>query len=126
MAKNNKRIIVTGAVKDVRPYTLKSKVFVVPLRIGGGTRLKILEALSMERAVVTTSIGAEGLNVSDGQHLLIADNPKDFAQSIIAFLLDDKMRTKLGTYGRALVEREYEWSVIGKKMNRIYRETVYV
>ncbi len=124
LGKHDGRIIVTGSVEDVRIYIAKSKVFVVPLRIGGGTRLKILESFSMEKAVVSTFIGAEGLDVKDGQHLLLADTPQDFAQKVTLALEDDRLRKRLGSEGRKLVEHQYDWKIIGQKLNAIYREVV--
>src|SRR5207237_3262310 len=76
-------IEVTGRVDDVRPYLQQAAVYVVPLRIGGGTRLKIFEAMAMGRAVVSTTVGAEGLAVTDGQHLLLADGPANFARAVV-------------------------------------------
>jgi len=123
MGRDN-RIIVTGTVDDVRPYLQSSKVCVVPLRIGGGTRLKILEALAMEKAVVATSIGAEGLATRQGEHLLIADDPGDFARAVIRLIDDENLRTKLGSRGRELVIEKYDWKVVGKTLNDIYTQVV--
>ncbi len=70
-------VTVTGRVDDVRPYMRDAAVYIVPLRIGGGTRLKIFEAMAMGKAVVSTTVGAEGLPVTDGEHVLLADEPRD-------------------------------------------------
>ncbi|MFH1771980.1 MAG: glycosyltransferase family 4 protein [Candidatus Omnitrophota bacterium] len=120
MVKSDKRIILTGTVPDVRPYIRRSKVFVVPLRIGGGTRLKILEALSLRKAVVSTSIGSEGLCLEDKKHLLIADCPGDFAKCIIRLIEDSRLRDTLGKNGRDFVKEFYDWKVIGEKLNKAY------
>jgi sugar transferase (PEP-CTERM/EpsH1 system associated) len=101
---------VTGRVEDVRPYLARSSVYVVPLRIGGGTRLKIFEAMAAGRAVVSTSIGAEGLPVEHGRHLLIADDPGAFARSVIALLRNADSRASLAREARALVTERYDWS----------------
>ena len=100
-------VVVTDTVPDVRPYIRKAAVFIVPLRMGGGTRLKVLEGLSMEKAVVSTSVGCEGIDVTHGKHLLIADEPEAFAAGILKVLSDRDLAMNLGREGRALVEREY-------------------
>jgi polysaccharide biosynthesis protein PslH len=106
----DRSIEVTGRVEDVRPYLAKSAVYVVPLRIGGGTRLKIFEAMSAGRAVVATTVGAEGLPAQHGQHLLLADTPEAFAQSVVRLLRDDSTRTALEHRARALVAERYDWA----------------
>ncbi|MGB9594871.1 MAG: glycosyltransferase family 4 protein [Candidatus Poribacteria bacterium] len=114
-------VIVTGLVDDVRDYISQSAVFVVPLRIGGGTRLKILQALAMKKAVVSTSIGCEGLGLIHNEHLLISDDPKEFAESVMLLLNDKDLRYRLGENGRKLVEDKYDWKAISMKLNTIYR-----
>jgi polysaccharide biosynthesis protein PslH len=108
------RVRVLGAVPDMRPYLAESSVAVVPLRSGSGTRLKILEALAMERPVVSTTIGVEGLEVVDEQHLLIADQPAAFAAAVLRLLEDRGLAKGLAAQGRALVERRYRWDAIGR------------
>lgn len=105
-------IKVTGTVDDVRPYIDEASVYVVPLRIGGGTRLKIFEALAMGKAVVSTSIGAEGLPLVSGEHFLCADQPADFASAVVALLRDPTRRADLGQAGRQLTEERYAWSKV--------------
>ncbi len=100
---------LVGEVADVRPHLGRAAVVLVPLRIGGGSRIKILEALAMGKAVVSTKIGAEGLAVSDGAHLVLADSPADFAQRTIELLNSSQQRSALGMRGRALVEERYSW-----------------
>ena len=112
---------VHGAVPDVRPFAERCGISVVPLRAGSGTRLKILEALAMERAVVSTRIGAEGLDVVDGEHLLLADRPEDFAERVIALMEDDALRARLGRKGRQLVEERYDWKVVAGLLDEAYR-----
>jgi polysaccharide biosynthesis protein PslH len=104
---------ITGTVADVRPYVGQAEVFVVPLRIGGGTRLKILEGLAMGKAVVSTTIGAEGLPLVPGTHLLQADDPPEFARAVVALLREPRRRSALGAAGRRLV-REYSWAEVGR------------
>jgi sugar transferase (PEP-CTERM/EpsH1 system associated) len=103
---------VTGTVDDVRPYIERAAVYIVPLRIGGGSRLKILEALAMGRAVVSTTVGAEGLDIVHDQHVVLADDPRAFAQSVLQ-LLDDLQRSRqLAAEGRRLVEQCYGWDAL--------------
>ncbi len=109
-----------GFVEDVRPLIGKAAVYIVPLRIGGGTRLKILDAMAMGKAIVSTSIGAEGIDITHGKNILIADTPEDFSKQVINVLNDTNLRESLGTEGRKLVEEKYSWDVIGKKMTEIY------
>jgi glycosyltransferase involved in cell wall biosynthesis len=113
-------VVVTGTVEDVRPYVHKSAVFVVPLRMGGGTRLKVLEGLSMEKAVVSTSIGCEGIDVIHGEHLLIADEPRAFADSVLKLSDDRELAAKLGRQGRALIERQYRWETVVDRLEAFY------
>jgi glycosyltransferase involved in cell wall biosynthesis len=115
-------VIVTGTVPDVRPWMQTATVFVVPLRSGGGTRLKILEALASGRAVVSTSLGCEGLEVTHGRDILIADEPAAFAEAVLACARDPALRARLGAAGRALVERRYRWEAIGADLADFYRE----
>jgi sugar transferase (PEP-CTERM/EpsH1 system associated) len=103
---------VTGLVDDVRPHMADAAVYVVPLRIGGGTRLKIFEALSMAKAVVSTTVGAEGLPLAPGQHFLQADEPAAFADAVTALLRDSARRRAIGAAGRRLVEERYSWSKV--------------
>jgi len=107
-------VTVTGTVDDVRPYIRRAAVYVVPLRIGGGTRLKIYEALAMGKAVVSTTIGAEGLPLQEGVHILRADDPDAFAGKVVDLLRDRTKRQNLGTAGRRLMEQEYSWSRVAR------------
>ena len=113
-----------GHVKDVRPYMERAMVFIVPLRIGGGTRLKILNAMAMESAIVSTSIGAEGLNISNGENILISDDPQEFADSILRLQNDLNLVRKIGKNARKFICKNYHWEIIGKKLNKIYNELI--
>jgi len=106
---------VTGAVEDVRPYIVEAAVYVVPLRVGGGTRLKIFEALAMGKAVVSTTIGAEGLPLVPGKHFLAADDPANFSRAVVALLRDPSRRRTLGHAGRQLVAERYSWSQVAQE-----------
>jgi len=107
-------IEVTGRVDDVRPHIAEGSVYVVPLRIGGGTRLKIFEAMAMGKAVVSTTIGAEGLPVTPGEHVLIADDPAQFAQAVIGLIRDDERRRRLEAQARRLVVDRYDWVAVSR------------
>lgn len=119
---NGDRVHVTGRVDDVIPYYQKCPICVVPLRAGGGTRLKILEAMALGRPVVSTTIGCEGLNVVDGEHLLIADTPAAFAEQTVRLLYDRKLYQHLALNARHLVERQYGWDGITTKLLDIYTD----
>ncbi len=112
-------IQVVGTVPDVRPYFARATVVIVPLRIGSGTRLKILEALAMEKAVVTTPVGAEGLDLGAGE-IVEAGVPTDFADAVIALLSDPDRRKRLGAAGRASVVARYDWDASADKLYRLY------
>lgn len=114
LAVQDPSITVTGFVDAVEPYVRDATVFVVPLRIGSGTRLKILEAWAMGKAVVSTSIGCEGLAVQEGENILIADTPDEFARKTLALLTDQDLRRRLEVHGRRTVEEQYSWDKIGE------------
>jgi polysaccharide biosynthesis protein PslH len=110
-------------VSDVRPYLSQSVVVVVPLRIGGGSRIKILESLAAGKALVSTSIGAEGLAVVAGEHLRAADLPTDFAREIVDLLAAPSERQRLGNNGRALVVKRYGWDLIARTLESAWLES---
>ena len=112
------QIIVTGSVPDMRDYLSQSDVVVVPLRIGHGTRLKILEAMAAGRPVVSTSIGAEGLEAQAGKHLLLGDNPNQFAANVIEILTKPRLAESIAGDARQFVEKLYSWQFIGEKLNQ--------
>jgi len=114
-------VVVTGGVPDVRPYYQQSRIAIVPLRAGGGTRLKILEAMALGRPVVSTSIGCEGLSVRDREHLLIADTPARFADGVIELLRSPELRRTLAANARRLVESRYDWEIINGALRDFYR-----
>jgi sugar transferase (PEP-CTERM/EpsH1 system associated) len=116
---------VTGWVADVRPYLARAAVVVVPLRMGGGTRLKVLEALAMAKPVVSTTIGSEGLAAIDGEHLLTADRPAAMAEKVVALLEDGSKAFLLGEHGRQLMQRQYGWDAIGESLEGLYRQVLF-
>jgi glycosyltransferase involved in cell wall biosynthesis len=107
-------IEVTGRVDDVRPHIADGSVYIVPLRIGGGTRLKIFEAMSMAKAVVSTTVGAEGLPVTHGHDIVIADEPARFAQTVVHLIRDAELRGRIETEARRLVVDRYDWSAVAE------------
>jgi len=117
-------IQVTGTVDDVRPFIARAAVYVVPLRIGGGTRIKIFEAMSMEKAVVSTRLGAEGLPLVPGEHVLLADTPGEFAEAITTLLADATRREELGRASRRLVAERYSWEAAADAFDEICHRVV--
>jgi glycosyltransferase involved in cell wall biosynthesis len=117
-------VAVTGTLDDVRPAIAEGSVYVVPLRAGSGTRIKIFEALAMGKAVVSTTVGAEGLTLESGRHFLAADTPHDFAHAIIRLLRDPARRQALGDAGRALVEANYSWPTVARQFEARCEEVV--
>jgi glycosyltransferase involved in cell wall biosynthesis len=115
---------VTGTVDDVRPYLARASLVVVPLRIGGGTRLKILEAWAMRKAVLSTVVGAEGLPAVDGENIALADTPEGMAARAVALLTDAKGAARLGTGGRRVVEEHFSWKRVANRLLEAYDETV--
>lgn len=123
---DRKNVTLTGTVDDVRPYMNEGAAYIVPLLIGGGSRLKILEAMSMEKAIVSTSIGAEGLHVVDNKDILLADTPENFAAAIGRLFQDRDIRGKLGKAGRKLVEEKYQWKVLARKLEESWEKAVHL
>jgi sugar transferase (PEP-CTERM/EpsH1 system associated) len=124
LAEVEKSIRLTGWVEDIRPFVARGSVCIVPLRIGGGTRLKIFEAMAMNKAVVSTSVGAEGLPVRPGENILLADAPQDFADSVVSLLRDPNQRRRLGTAARALVQESYGWPRVAENFARTLHSAV--
>jgi len=118
-------IRLTGWVEDIRPFVARGSVCIVPLRIGGGTRLKIFEAMAMSKAVVSTTVGAEGLPVRSGDNILLADTPDDFARSVISLLRDPRRRQQLGTAARDLVQDNYSWPKVAESFARTLHDAAF-
>ena len=119
-AKTDGQVKVTGFVEDVRPYIREAAVMVVPIRIGSGTRLKILDAMAMGKAVVSTSVGCEGLNVDNGKNILIADEPEIFADKTIELLKNTNKRVNLEKNATELA-KTYDWDLITQKQEALYQ-----
>jgi glycosyltransferase involved in cell wall biosynthesis len=115
---------LTGYLEDIRPAVAQSWVCVVPLRVGGGTRLKILEAMALGTPVVSTSKGAEGLEVTHGEDILIADDPDGFAQVVLRLLRDEDLRATLSANGRQLVEERYSWERCARQLEQLLCQVV--
>ena len=113
-------VIVTGLVDDVRAYLERAAVVIAPLRIGGGTRLKIVEAMSMGKPVVATSIGAEGLDVQPDENILLADTPGDFARQVARVLRDAALGVRLGDAARQIALSRYSWRDAVDRLESFY------
>ena len=120
LSKKDQNIVVTGFVKDIRPYMARCSVYIVPLRIGGGMRLKILDAMAMERPVVSTSVGVEGIMVTDRENIVIADSEADFAERVIELLKERNLRRRIAQGGKRLIEQKYRWESIIETLEKEY------
>jgi len=114
-------VVATGWVSDVRPHLHAAAAVVVPVRMGSGTRLKVLDGLAAGKPVVSTSLGCEGIDVKDGEHVLIGNDPRSFADHVLRVLRDPALASELGRRGRRLVETKYSWSVVGEELLAFYR-----
>jgi polysaccharide biosynthesis protein PslH len=119
---NDKGVRVTGYIEDVTPFLAEAGVMIVPLRSGGGMRVKILNAMAQALPVITTAIGCEGIEVDPGKHLLIANTPGDFADAVINLLGNRELAEKIGGQGRLLVEQKYDYRLVGHLIDEIYQE----
>jgi sugar transferase (PEP-CTERM/EpsH1 system associated) len=124
LAKRDSSIAVTGRVDDVRPYMERAAAYVVPLRIGGGTRLKIYEAMAMGKAIVSTTIGAEGLPLQDGKELLLADSAESFAASVVRLLNDKVLAEAIGRRAGIVVREDFGWEEVARRFSSICEETL--
>lgn len=115
-------VTCNGHVPDIRPHFAKAAVSIVPIRVGGGTRLKILDSWSMGKAVVSTSVGCEGLETVDGHNILIRDDPAEFAAAVVQVLSDHHLRDRLGREARKTAEEHYAWRAVGGKLVGFYQE----
>jgi len=120
---NHPGVVVTGWVEDVRPYIAAAGVYVVPLRIGGGTRLKVLEAMAMGKAIVSTRLGCEGFDLAPDRELALADTPPEFVSAVLALLGDAGRREQMGRAARRFAESRYDWSAIGPRLEKVYAES---
>jgi glycosyltransferase involved in cell wall biosynthesis len=123
LSKEDKSLIITGRVDDVRPYMENAAAYIVPLRIGGGTRLKIFEAMAMEKAVVSTTVGAEGLPLTNGVELLLADDPQTFADAVVRVLTDNAYANGLGQRAATVVRENFGWRPVTERFISICANT---
>lgn len=124
LANLNPNILFTGYVRDVKEYLYSCTAFICPLRIAGGTRLKILEAMAAGIPVVSTSIGAEGLNITPNENILIADTPEEFAEATIELLRNQELREKIAQNARIFVEENHQWEKIAGDVIEVYEEII--
>lgn len=113
-------VVITGRVPDVRPYVAGATVYVIPLRSGGGTRLKVLEAMAMRRPIVSTSMGCDGFPVESGREVILADEPEAFADQVVELLGDPERRSALGEAGFQFAAARYDWSIIVPRLEATY------
>jgi len=123
LSKEDPSLVITGRVDDVRPYMENAAAYIVPLRIGGGTRLKIFEAMAMEKAVVSTTVGAEGLPLTNGVELLLADEPATFADAVVRVLTDDAYASQLGQRAATVVRENFGWRQVTERFISICTNT---
>jgi len=126
IAKEEPDVTVTGGVPDIRPWLAGASAVVVPLQSGGGTRLKILEAMAMGKAVISTRIGAEGLDLEDGREIFIEEDPVKFAEQTVNLLLNPTEAIRIGQSARQRVVESYDWKVAGRQLLEAYEKTVQV
>lgn len=124
LSKSNDSIIVTGRVDDVRPFMERAAVYIVPLRIGGGTRLKIFEAMAMEKAIVSTTIGAEGLPIENGEELFLEDTPEGFANSVVRLLQDQDLARRVGERAATRVRSTFGWRRVAESFADLCKSTL--
>jgi polysaccharide biosynthesis protein PslH len=120
LAAAGKNVLIHGFVRDIRDYMAAAAVYIVPIRVGGGTRLKILDAFACGKAVVSTMVGCEGIDVTPEKDILIGDSPEEFAGQVIRLFEDEALQNTLAVNGRRLVEEKYSWAKIGDDLNRAY------
>jgi len=120
----NHNVFITGFVKDVREYIAKGQIFIVPLKTGSGMRIKILNSLAMGKAIVSTSVGCEGIEVTDGENIFIADSKEEFTEKILCLLNNESKRKRLGENGLKLVKKKYRWEKIVENIENEYKEII--
>jgi glycosyltransferase involved in cell wall biosynthesis len=118
------RVELTGFVSDLRPHLASAAAVVAPLRVGGGTRLKIVEAMAMGKAIVSTTLGAEGIDAVPGRDILIADEPETFAASVVRLLNDPSLSARLRQSARGLAVERYSWMTVATSLDRFFHEVI--
>jgi glycosyltransferase involved in cell wall biosynthesis len=122
---DGRKVVVTGFVSDVKPWMARAGVYAVPTRVGSGMRIKVLEALAMGKAVVSTRIGCEGIEgLIDGVNVLLADSAEDFASAIVTLMREPDLRARLGSAGKNLVAERYRWEDVARRFTALYVDVV--
>ena len=121
-ALQDKSVQVLGFVPDIRPIVQRASVFIAPIRIGSGTKIKVLNAMAQAKPVVATTTAAEGIDVTPEENILIADDPEEFAEKIVYLLNHEQMAREIGTRARELMEKKYSWDVISENIHKTYEE----
>ena len=124
LAERDARVTVTGFVNDVRPYLSQAEIYLCPMRDGGGTRVKILDALAMGKAIVSTTMACEGIDVTPGKNVLFADSPHEFVGQIQRLRSDTVLRENLGREARKFAIDHYSWPVIGQNLSAVYNRLI--
>ncbi len=124
LVRNYPEVSLTGWVDDTRPYIARSSVYIVPIRIGGGTRMKIYEAMAMGKAVISTSVGAEGLPVVNGENIIIEDDSTEFAKKITELLKSEERRKQIGMAACAYVREYFAWELVAESFSNVCKSTV--
>jgi glycosyltransferase involved in cell wall biosynthesis len=124
LAKAEDRVRFTGFVQDIRPEMAAADLAVIPLRVGGGTRIKAFEAMAMGLPVVSTSIGVEGLGLEVGTNFLVADTADTFSDAVVTLLEDKLLRQRLASAGRSLLERRFTWDLVAREFEAICLSTI--
>ncbi|MBD3386321.1 glycosyltransferase [candidate division KSB1 bacterium] len=120
MAKKDNRIKIYGFVEDIRPFVQRAALFIAPIRSGSGTKLKVLNAMSQAKAVIATSVAAEGIEATDGQEIIIADDPAEFSSKMIYLLQNPAMAERIGLKAREVILKKYDWTVLADDMYKLY------
>ena len=115
-------IVITGYVPNLDPYFENSSLMVIPVRAGGGMRVRILEAFARAMPVITTTVGLEGIKAEPGVDVMVADTPVDFANLVIKVLNDKNLQDRLSMNGRQLAEDKYDWQVVLKQLDALYQK----
>lgn len=123
-ARHDEAVVAPGHVADVRPWVAQAAVYVVPMRVGGGTRLKVLDAMAQGKAIVTTSLGAEGIEASNDAHFILADDARSFAATVVDLIGRPDRRREMGDAARVRVESHYSWRILGKRLGAAYARVV--
>jgi glycosyltransferase involved in cell wall biosynthesis len=126
LSQHDPSVTVTGRVDDVRPFMEEANVYVVPLRIGGGTRLKIYEAMAMEQPIVSTTVGAEGLPVVDGSEIFLADTPERFAEAVVRLLREPALAADMGKRAAAKVRDQFGWDTVAESFATICQQAIHM